>query len=118
MTAGALAPGLSLAASGTGRVPSSAEARRERDRRVVVACQQGQREAFDELVERYQRDIYRLCFRYVNNHEDANDMAQDAFLKAYRAHRQVPGSERVLDVALPDRREHLPELPLLAPRRD
>jgi RNA polymerase sigma-70 factor, ECF subfamily len=55
------------------------------DREAVEACQRGEREAFDRLVERYQRDIYRLCYRYVNNHEDANDMAQEVFLKAYRA---------------------------------
>ena len=55
------------------------------DREAVEACQRGEREAFDRLVERYQRDVYRLCYRYVNNHEDANDMAQEVFLKAYRA---------------------------------
>jgi RNA polymerase sigma-70 factor (ECF subfamily) len=58
---------------------------REDERDAVLACQRGEREAFDLLVERYQRDIYRLCYRYVNNHEDANDMAQEVFLKAYRA---------------------------------
>ncbi len=58
---------------------------REDERDAVLACQRGEREAFDHLVERYQRDIYRLCYRYVNNHEDANDMAQEVFLKAYRA---------------------------------
>jgi RNA polymerase sigma-70 factor, ECF subfamily len=58
---------------------------REDDRQAIAACQQGEREAFDRLVERYQRDVYRLCYRYVNNHHDANDLAQDAFLKAYRA---------------------------------
>lgn len=58
---------------------------REDEREAVLACQRGEREAFDQLVERYQRDIYRLCYRYVNNHEDANDMAQEVFLKAYRA---------------------------------
>ena len=36
------------------------------------------------LVERHQRDVYRLCYRYVGNHEDANDLAQEAFLKAWR----------------------------------
>jgi RNA polymerase sigma-70 factor (ECF subfamily) len=55
------------------------------DREAVEACQRGEREAFDRLVERYQRDVYRLCYRYVNNHEDANDMAQEVFIKAYRA---------------------------------
>lgn len=58
---------------------------REDDREAVEACRRGEREAFDRLVERYQRDVYRLCYRYVNNHHDANDMAQEAFLKAYRA---------------------------------
>lgn len=58
---------------------------RAEERDAIEACQRGEREAFDRLVERYQRDIYRLCYRYVNNHEDANDMAQEVFLKAYRA---------------------------------
>ena len=52
---------------------------------AILAAQKGDREAFDRLVERHQRDIYRLCYRYVNNHEDASDLAQDSFLKAYRA---------------------------------
>ena len=58
---------------------------REEDRAAIEACQRGEREAFDPLVERYQRDVYRLCYRYVNNHHDASDLAQDVFLKAYRA---------------------------------
>jgi RNA polymerase sigma-70 factor (ECF subfamily) len=58
---------------------------REDDREAIEACRRGEREAFDRLVERYQRDVYRLCYRFVNNHEDANDLAQDAFIKAYRA---------------------------------
>ena len=52
---------------------------------AILAAQKGDRSAFDRLVERHQRDIYRLCYRYVNNHEDASDLAQDSFLKAYRA---------------------------------
>jgi RNA polymerase sigma-70 factor, ECF subfamily len=59
--------------------------RHEDDRDTVAACQAGEREAFDRLVEKYQRDVYRLCYRYVNNHQDANDMTQEVFLKAYRA---------------------------------
>jgi len=58
---------------------------REDDREAVLACQRGEREAFDRLVTRYQRDVYRLCYRYVNNHHDANDLAQEAFLRAYKA---------------------------------
>ncbi|HUG53123.1 MAG TPA: sigma-70 family RNA polymerase sigma factor [Vicinamibacteria bacterium] len=58
---------------------------REDDRQAVEAWRRGDREAFDRLVERYQRDVYRLCYRYVNNHHDASDLAQEAFLKAFRA---------------------------------
>lgn len=75
LPAGALA-----AVAAAGAAPS-----REQEREAILACQRGEREAFDRLVERYQRDVYRLCYRYVNNHEDANDMAQEAFLRAYRA---------------------------------
>src|SRR5262245_29893371 len=66
-------------------VPSGRPASRDDDRAVIQAAQRGEREAFDVLVERHQKDVYRLCYRYVNNHEDANDMAQEVFLKAYRA---------------------------------
>ena len=58
---------------------------REDDREAILASQRGDRAAFDRLVERHQREIYRLCFRYVNNHEDASDLAQDSFIKAYKA---------------------------------
>ena len=69
------------------------------------------------LVARYQRPIYRLCYRYVNNHEDANDLAQEAFLKAWRAIASFRGRQRLLDVALPDRGERVPQPPRAAPRR-
>ena len=78
---------LPLSASG-GAARAGATGLREDDRQAILACQRGEREAFDRLVERYQRDVYRLCFRYVNNHHDASDMAQEAFLKAFRA---LPG---------------------------
>jgi RNA polymerase sigma-70 factor (ECF subfamily) len=75
---------LPLRASGGAARPGAAGLRQD-DREAILACQHGEREAFDRLVERYQRDVYRLCFRYVNNHHDASDMAQEVFLKAYRA---------------------------------
>lgn len=43
------------------------------------------REAIHELFGRYQERVYQWCFRLVRNHEEALDLAQDAFLKAYRA---------------------------------
>jgi RNA polymerase sigma-70 factor (ECF subfamily) len=50
--------------------------------RAVVA---GHRAAFDILVERHRRTVYQVCYRFVGNHEDASDLAQDAFIRAYRA---------------------------------
>ena len=78
-------PAFPLALSAGGGVSLRAAGPRADDWEAIQACQRGEREAFDRLVERYQRNVYRLCFRYVNNHHDANDMAQEVFLKAYRA---------------------------------
>ena len=83
MTSVAAAPFLILANDEAGRV--SRFRPREEDRLAIEACQRGEREAFDPLVERYQRDVYRICYRYVNNHHDASDLSQEVFLKAYRA---------------------------------
>lgn len=55
------------------------------DAELVSACLAGQRDAFDLLVERHQRHVYQLCYRFVGNHEDASDLAQDVFIRAYRA---------------------------------
>lgn len=83
MTSATLAPLLLSGVAGGSTV--QAPRFREGDQEAILACQRGEREAFDILVERYQREVYRLCYRYVNNHADANDMAQEVFLKAYRA---------------------------------
>jgi hypothetical protein len=55
------------------------------DRALVRACLGGQREAFDEIVVRHRRSVYHLCHRFVGSHEDATDLTQDVFLRAYRA---------------------------------
>src|SRR2546423_14690557 len=43
----------------------------------------GNMTAFDELMIRYERQIYRVCYRFVDNREDAMDLAQDVFIKAF-----------------------------------
>ena len=72
--------------------PSWAEAD---DSTLVSLCLAGQRSAFDVIVERHRRQIYQLCYRYVGNHEDASDLAQDAFVRAHgenmEALREVEG---------------------------
>jgi RNA polymerase sigma-70 factor, ECF subfamily len=51
---------------------------------LVAACLAGQREAFDLIVERHRRTVYLLCYRFVGNHEDASDLSQDVFVRAYK----------------------------------
>jgi RNA polymerase sigma-70 factor (ECF subfamily) len=58
----------------------------DEDRALVEAvCSREDRFAFDRLVAKYQDKIFNLCFRFMGNYHDANDCAQDAFVKAYRS---------------------------------
>jgi RNA polymerase sigma-70 factor, ECF subfamily len=43
----------------------------------------GDTAAFDEIMVRYERQIYRVCYRFVENREDAMDLAQDVFVKVF-----------------------------------
>lgn len=54
------------------------------DRALVQACLGGDRRAFDQIVERHRRQVYQVCFRFTGNHEDASDLAQESFIRAYR----------------------------------
>ena len=65
-------------------VPSDAALRQADDRQIVETCLAGNREAFGILVERHQRRIYQLCYRFAGTHEDASDLAQDVFVRAFR----------------------------------
>ncbi len=61
------------------------------DAELVESCLAGTRESFDVLVARHQRHVYQLCYRFVGNHEDASDLAQDVFIRAYRGLRTFKG---------------------------
>src|SRR5688572_32766946 len=54
------------------------------DEELVAAFQQGESAAFDELVSRWDRRIHGAIYRVVGPGEDARDLCQEAFLKAYR----------------------------------
>jgi RNA polymerase sigma-70 factor (ECF subfamily) len=54
------------------------------DAELVQASLAGDREAFGAIVERHRRQVYRLCYRFTGNPEDASDLAQDVFIRAYR----------------------------------
>src|SRR5215470_3233765 len=53
------------------------------DSELVERYLAGDMTAFDELMVRYERQIYRVCYRFVDNREDAMDLAQEVFVKAF-----------------------------------
>lgn len=58
---------------------------RETDQQLVERAQRGDKRAFDLLVKKYQHKIIGLIGRYVYDHAEVQDVAQEAFIKAYRA---------------------------------
>jgi RNA polymerase sigma-70 factor (ECF subfamily) len=63
----------------------------EAESALVARSRQGDLTAYDELVKRYQERIYATIYHMTSNHEDANDLAQEAFLKAYQALKSFKG---------------------------
>ena len=55
------------------------------DQQLVERVQQGDKNAFNLLVQKYQNKVMSLVSRYVRNQADVGDVAQEAFIKAYRA---------------------------------
>ncbi len=51
----------------------------------IAEAQKGDPQAFTSLVETYQRPVYNLCYRMLGNAEDAEDAAQETFLRAYKS---------------------------------
>lgn len=96
--AGAFGPGVvvespAVAKAAAGRAgravltPAQMEARAQQrleDDELIRQAQKGQREAFDQLVRRYDGAVLRLALHMLGNEQDAQDVHQEAFLKAYR----------------------------------
>jgi len=73
-------------------VPASApttecgiDLRHEDDEVLVRRTQRGDSAAFDVLVERYKERLYATVYHMTSNHEDANDLVQDTFIKAFKS---------------------------------
>jgi len=58
---------------------------------LVRRAQRGDLLAYDELVKLYQERIYATIYHMTSNHEDANDLAQDSFIKAFQALKSFKG---------------------------
>ena len=58
---------------------------------LVKRCQAGETEAFDELVTRYRTRIFAMIYNMVHNEQDAWDLAQDSFVKAWKSIKRFRG---------------------------
>jgi len=58
---------------------------REIDQVLVERAQRGDKHAFEQLVQKYQRKLARLLSRFIRDPAEVEDVAQEAFIKAYRA---------------------------------
>jgi RNA polymerase sigma-70 factor (ECF subfamily) len=52
---------------------------------LIRRCQQGDRLAIEVLIRRYQNYVFRLCYLVMRNEQDAEDMTQETFIRAFRA---------------------------------
>lgn len=62
-----------------------------KDEELVAFCQQGEGEYFDVLVRRYMEKAFRIAMDFTHNTEEAKDLSQDAFLRAYSRIKQFDG---------------------------
>lgn len=83
---------LFLSTSNPHRLPSTIA--REDEHLLVAAAKEGNAGAFEELVNRYERKIFRLTLNITGNREDAEDAMQEAFLKAYAHLQNFQGDSR------------------------
>ena len=70
---------------------TAGSANRAEEDALVRRAQKGDLAAYDELVRRYQERIYATVYHMTSNHEDANDLAQESFIKGYQALKSFKG---------------------------
>lgn len=89
------------------------------DAALVARAQRGERGAFDGLVRRHQRGVWRVVRRYLRNDADASDVTQQAFVRAFRSLERFRGEASVrtwlyrigINLALNHLRDHAREQP-------
>lgn len=94
--------------------PSEPVDRQMDDLDLLQAVRRGESHAFEELVRRHERQIYRVAFRFFQNRVDAEEMVQEVFVRAYRELARFRGGAqlgtwlyRITVNACLDRKRHL-----------
>ena len=68
----------------------------EQELALIRRVQAGETEAFEDLVRAHEKTVYNLALRMTGDAQDAEDMAQEAFLKAYRSLGEFRGDSRFI----------------------
>ena len=55
------------------------------DQEMIASCKKGSREAFNELMAKYQKQVFGIAYGMLSDYEDASDAAQEVFVKVYRS---------------------------------
>lgn len=55
------------------------------DQEMIARCKKGDREAFNELMLKYQKQVFNITYGMLSDYEDASDAAQEVFVKVYRS---------------------------------
>ena len=72
-------------------IENESAAEKAKEQALVRRAREGDLSAYDELVRRYQERIYATVYHMTANHEDANDLAQESFIKAYQSLKSFKG---------------------------
>jgi RNA polymerase sigma-70 factor (ECF subfamily) len=95
---------------------------RQVDQALVERVQSGDKKAFDLLVQKYQHKIINLISRYISDHSETQDVAQEAFIKAYRAINRFRGDSAfytwLYRIAINTAKNHLVALSRRPPLND
>jgi RNA polymerase sigma-70 factor (ECF subfamily) len=75
-------------------VPGSAKLQRQTDDELIGRVRRGETRHFADLVQRYQDPVYGMTLRFIGSAVDAEDLAQEAFLRAYRGLEGFKGDSR------------------------
>jgi RNA polymerase sigma-70 factor, ECF subfamily len=76
------------------RVEERAPRPADDDSLLVLSCQKGEIDAFEALVEKYQKRMLNVAYRMIGNYDEACEVVQDAFLSAYRSIKKFRGEAR------------------------
>ena len=78
------------------------------DDEVIAALRSGDQAAFAAVTERFRRQLHVHCYRMLGSFDEAEEIVQETFLRAWRGSASVRGTGAAAELALPHRDERLP----------